>query len=658
MLNKYIAKTDNTTLEEHNNELTNILKQIIDMYDIDKDTKLSLDKCIKYHDIGKCSDSMQDRLRGKKVNFIRHEWIGASVGGLTNAERLAILTHHKDINKSLELLDNDKYKSELEEINNKLKIELSDISSFVKSINKPRNKEVRDLNNILLKGYLNYCDHLGSIGDVKIDKYFNSHESFKFPKYNSIQKKAIETNEDVLIQAMTGLGKTATSLLWSDNVQNRDKSKRIYYILPFTASINSLYKDFLNRGISTTMLHNKAEYFMDKIHDDFLHSDYKLMKYSTKQLNICTIFQLAKAMFSCKRFEMLLAQMKNSIIIVDEIHCFDLKTLSYILELLRFLKYKLGCRICIMSASIPTVLQRLIKDRLDINKVIYADKSDLIIRHKINRVNKTIFDDIDKIKKDLDEGKQVIICVNNVDTSQELYKLLNDKYKCKLIHGRFNGRDREKAEQDLKNNQLLIGTQAIEVSLDISYDVLYTEIAPYDALLQRFGRINRRGEKGIKDIYIYNNYNKCIYEDEIIHNTDNVISEIINIDKGIVLEEKVDYYLDKVYTYINLDEYNKYSNTIEDMINNLRLGYYNKNSVEDMIQGDTVSILPECLIGEYEELIKNHKYLEAQSLKLNINSNRMRYDYDMFYNYFDDIIIAKYKYSSEIGLEFSCDNII
>lgn len=93
---------------------------------------------------------------------------------------------------------------------------------------------------------------------------------------------------------------------------------------------------------------------------------------------------------------MIIAQMKNSIIIVDEIHCFDIKTLSYVLELLRFLKYKLGCRICIMSASIPTVLQKLIKDRLDINKVIYADKRDLKIRHRIHRVNKTILDDIEK----------------------------------------------------------------------------------------------------------------------------------------------------------------------------------------------------------------------------------------------------------------------
>lgn len=647
MLQKYIAKTDQTSLEEHNSELTNILKQIINIYDIEN-IEQSLNRCIKYHDIGKCSDSMQDRLKGKEVNFIRHEWIGASVEELTEAEKLAILTHHKDINKSLELIDNDKYISELEEIKNKLEIKLNDISNFVKKVNRPRCSITRDLDNILLKGYLNYCDHLGSAGNITIDKGFHSLDSFKFANYNSIQNKAMNTYEDVLIQAMTGLGKTAASLLWSNNAQNKDKSKRIYYILPFTASINSLYKDFLNRNISTTMLHSKAEYFMDKIHNEY---NYKLMKYSTKQLNICTIFQLAKAMFSCKNFEMIIAQMKNSIIIVDEIHCFDTKTLSYVLELLRFLKYKLGCRICIMSASIPTVLQKLIKERLDIDKVIYADKNDLKIRHRIHRVNRTILNDIGKIEADLKAGKQVIVCVNNVNTSQMIYKMFKGKYKCKLIHGRFNTRDREIAEQDLSSNQLLIGTQAIEVSLDISYDTMYTEIAPYDALLQRFGRVNRRGEKGIRDIYIYNNYDISVYDDELINNTDLVISEIIHNDNGIILEEKVEYYLDKVYTYIDLNKYNKYANSLDKLINSLRVGNYNKNSIEDMIQGDTISVLPECLLEEYQEYIEAREYLKAQSLKLNIGANRMRYNSDMFY-ICDDLIVSKYQYTYDLGMEF------
>jgi len=42
---------------------------------------------------------------------------------------------------------------------------------------------------------------------------------------------------------------------------------------------------------------------------------------------------------------------------------------------------------------------------------------------------------------------------------------------------------------------LLSCTQAIEVSLDIDYEIIYTEPAPIDALLQRFGRVNRKRER-------------------------------------------------------------------------------------------------------------------------------------------------------------------
>ena len=40
---------------------------------------------------------------------------------------------------------------------------------------------------------------------------------------------------------------------------------------------------------------------------------------------------------------------------------------------------------------------------------------------------------------------------------------------------------------------ILVATQIVEVSLDISYDVLFTEVAPIDALVRRLGRDNRRG---------------------------------------------------------------------------------------------------------------------------------------------------------------------
>ena len=633
-LSNYKAKSDNTTLQQHNDGLMLIKRQIKEIYNLSKKMIESLEKCITYHDIGKVIDSFQKNIESK-IRAIRHEILSASVKNLLDEERLAIITHHKEINELIKYIERDEYEDELEEMSKKLDIEVEDVRGFIKKIRRSSNKLIRNLDNILLKGYLQYCDHVASAGINEIEKGFNSIDTFKYDNYNSIQKAVLKLKkqEDILIIGPTGVGKTATSLYWSNLVQNCEKSKRIYYLLPYTASINSLYKDLVSKDISVSMMHSRAEYFLDKIEEDEeednlnVKEKYNIFKKSIKQLNICTIYQIVKAIFSCKRFEMLLAQLKDSIFIIDEIHCFDIEQLGLLLTTLKFLKSKLNISICIMSASIPTNLQKLIQDELGITKIVRASKEDYKIRHRLCRVNKTISDDLDKIKADLDNGKQVIICVNSVNFAQELYVKLKD-YKPKLIHGRFNTRDREKAEQGLKTSKLLIGTQAIEVSLDISYFVMYTEIAPFDSLLQRFGRINRRGEKGISDIFIYNSSNS-IYSDKLIENTDKVVKNIIDCDCGIVLEDKTQKYLDEVYYDIDIKKYNNVCNDVNSLISTLKVGHYNESATDDMCSSSTISVLPRVLLDEYMELISNKKYLEANALFVNIGIYMKNYAYQV-----------------------------
>ena len=68
--------------------------------------------------------------------------------------------------------------------------------------------------------------------------------------------------------------------------------------------------------------------------------------------------------------------------------------------------------------------------------------------------------------------------------------------------------EKEKRVSQAEPGTIFIATQVVEVSLDISYDVLITEIAPVDALVQRMGRVNRQGEQAPAPVLLYSQWSE------------------------------------------------------------------------------------------------------------------------------------------------------
>ena len=103
-------------------------------------------------------------------------------------------------------------------------------------------------------------------------------------------------------------------------------------------------------------------------------------------------------------------------------------------------------------------------------------------------------------KKRAPRGRTLVI-VNTVDRAQklrtELLKLDVREEKLVLIHSRFRMEDRRKQMERLMavNDAIVVATQAIEAGVDISSAVMITELAPWASLVQRFGRVNRYGER-------------------------------------------------------------------------------------------------------------------------------------------------------------------
>jgi CRISPR-associated endonuclease/helicase Cas3 len=100
-----------------------------------------------------------------------------------------------------------------------------------------------------------------------------------------------------------------------------------------------------------------------------------------------------------------------------------------------------------------------------------------------------------------DASAQTLVVLNNVGRAQQLFQLLRKARTDKtdvLIHARFRPAERAEQARRLRDesgvDRIIVATQAIEAGVDISSKVMFTELAPWTSLVQRFGRCNRYGE--------------------------------------------------------------------------------------------------------------------------------------------------------------------
>ncbi|MGE5268700.1 MAG: CRISPR-associated helicase Cas3' [Thiohalocapsa sp.] len=99
-------------------------------------------------------------------------------------------------------------------------------------------------------------------------------------------------------------------------------------------------------------------------------------------------------------------------------------------------------------------------------------------------------------------GQTTLVVVNTVARAQAVYRALvkagRDQGGLLLLHSRLRPPDRahlvERLRREGEADRIIVATQAVEAGVDITSAVLFTELAPWSSLVQRFGRCNRRGE--------------------------------------------------------------------------------------------------------------------------------------------------------------------
>jgi len=669
------------------------------------------------HDFGKGARGFQEEMNGGKRWNYRHEILSAGfVAALNLPEKskeaiaLAIITHHKDLKTLREKYattistgrkrferKREELQKGLSELNSYFQYiplwskqylgkeldQFASLPSFLNLIDvykiyaAPYYYRIEDedlssqesLCGIFFKGFVTACDHLASAGETRIKEGIGDIKRYvKFSQFTSIQQKSLTHKGNLLIVSPTGSGKTEAALFWSQANNDAKAFKRIFYVLPYTASINAMWRRFnklFGSSEYTAILHGKVSYFLYKYLTEEKEESYKTLVTKASHLKslgkkifrpykILTPFQIIKHFFKLKGYEQGVSELTGSLFIFDEIHTYDPHTTALILQIAFYIKETLRGKFLFMTATMPTFLKEKIKGVLNISQELKPTPQELInfTRHRIKILEGDIWEYISQIKRDLRAGKRVLVVVNTVQKAQDVYRVFMSEFKnSSLLHSRFILRHREEIERKLDKVRLLVGTQIVEVSLDIDYDVLYSEPAPIDALLQRFGRVNRRKDKDFAPVHIFTQggeKDKFIYPE---NRTNETLKVLRNMD--ILYEEKVQELVDKVYANgYNKKEQEKFdivAKHFETFINNLVPFYDTPKNESDFYElFKAVEVVPIEFYTEYLQAIEEKRYFEAMQYLTQISLQR--YFFLRKENRIADNVCIDAKYDNKLGL--------
>lgn len=753
---QFFAKSDGvTTLEMHTWHVIIAGKNLLHSLPLNEEERIyweeKLVRCAVFHDLGKIHKEFVAKLNGDKSGEIRHELISLLLCinylQLEDDILFAIATHHKGIvdthaekkgifspvqlshyihqwyESDTSIFTSKNVRSWLALFGQKNEIiEQEPVMQLPKELKMLLNAsyQARCIPKVekrkqfsFIRALLMAADHLGSARkEHDIPRYkvislldFQPNKNGKYLPFRPFQERLQIIKSDVILHAPTGSGKTEAALNWV--YANQIPNARIFYLLPYTASINAmvtrLQKHF-NKEVVTALHSKSLDFFYEQISEEYSNDDKDFQKIEQKARNInslskeifypvkvATLHQILKTSLKGKGWEFALFDYKNALFIIDEFHTYEALLTGMLLATIKLFKRLFNANFFFLSATIPEFMLDLIIENVfegDKTKLIRPNRDleqDRLImdrkRHQLFTLDRAIiFDKIELIQNYLKEGYSVIVIVNNVKTAQKLFKEIEFEGQTQLLHSGFNKRDRIQIEKAITNDdlsnrpQLLIATQAVEVSLDIDYDIAFIENAPVDALIQRFGRINRAGRKQIKpiDYEIGLQYNTVpvylfeesigktpFYNDLVLRSTWNGLKLFRGKEVG---EDDMIAVCNNVYLNgYNEDQQKDFENGLNNSIINKFeedwiAGHW-RDWIEDILQNNNqkIEVLCNNLIEEYELKIGQKRYIEANQLLVQV----YRYEAEISkYRKSGDVLVANnLYYDTKIGYQKNSSDI-
>lgn len=651
------------TLKEHHKDIVTCAEMFFleyGEYFTEKEKKLVVEAC-RIHDLGKVNLVFQAMICPKlaekfhidvrKTSQIPHGFLSAVTISLDEFDDLSELFSDKDFGPFITAVyyhhdREDHYNSpairkyaekyymkQIEEyLNRKIrKLNCSNLDDLLFRNNVYTGKYIPDSNAwkeyLLIKGLLNKFDYTVSAGyenaesaiDLHEKKLVKNIEKFLNGKELRPAQKFMKMNRDknLIVIAPTGSGKTEASLLW----MNGEKS---FYTLPLKVSSNAIYlrikENYEYKDVA--LLHSDAiaVYLREYNGNEDIGEKYERSKMLSQPLTVCTVDQLFRFVYRALGTEIFAATLKYSKLVLDEIQAYEPRVIATIIYGLKMIQ-EMGGKFAIITATFPPVLKYFMEQYglVEGKQYIFKDftgkeyQVEKYPRHKVEIRHSEM--NLDEIRLRGKNRKVLVIC-NTVSKAQKLYKKLEGE-NVWLLHSKYIRRDRAFLERKIMGfsesgeSGIWITTQIVEASLDIDFDILYTEMCTADSLLQRMGRCNRKGRycPNEANIVVFDNRNgvsegkrRSVYEDKLYDRSLELLSKYEHI---LFSEDKKTAYMNEVYSVDGVKETIYFENIQKDLklFSEIHPTEYSADEAE-VRDIRSVTIVPENVYVENQNLFE------------------------------------------------------
>jgi CRISPR-associated endonuclease/helicase Cas3 len=371
---------------------------------------------------------------------------------------------------------------------------------------------------------------------------------------NSVQSVALKRIRDrgvYVIEAPMGMGKTEAALGAAYQLLVSRKASGIYFALPTQATSNRMHlrmAEFVRRiasdTVETKVIHGNTWLNDEKtalspartisgneegaeVARDWYSSAKKAL---LAPFGVGTVDQALLGVVAAKHFFVRHFALAGKVVILDEIHSYDLYTGTLIDRLIETLE-KLGCTVIVLSATLSQARRSaIVPPSKSLRRAPAKEPYPLITGRQNGEVLKPVpisppkprtiavafksdSDALSIAVKAAKKGACVGWVCDTVESAQQTYLQLIKEHDSSLLigllHSRFPFWRREQLEDEWMNRlgkksstrcgSILVSTQVVEQSVDLDFDLLITELAPTDMLLQRMGRLWRhdRGKRPV-----------------------------------------------------------------------------------------------------------------------------------------------------------------